>query len=62
MCGFLSVYFKNNSSLNSNNLINRNFKKFNHRGPDNTNIEKILIDDNTLFIGHHRLSSIDLNL
>ena len=61
MCGFLSVYFKNNSSLNSNNLINRNFKKFSHRGPDNTNIEKISIDDNTLFIGHHRLSIIDLN-
>ena len=61
MCGFLSVYFKKNSSLNNNNLINRNFNKFKHRGPDNTNIEKILIDDNTLFIGHHRLSIIDLN-
>ena len=44
MCGFLSVYFKKNSSLNNNNLINRNFNKFKHRGPDNTNIEKISMD------------------
>jgi len=61
MCGFLFFYFKNNSSLNNNNLIYRNFNKFKHRGPDNSNIEKITIDHNTLFIGHHRLSIIDLN-
>ena len=60
MCGIFGYITKLLSEGRLKELM-RFAEKIRHRGPDNTNIEKILIDDNTLFIGHHRLSIIDLN-
>ena len=61
MCGFLSIYLKNNKFKNNIDIIKNNFEDFSFRGPDNSNFEEYLINDNKLFVGHHRLSIIDLD-
>ncbi len=61
MCGFLSIYLKNNKFKNNIDLIKNNFHNFSFRGPDNSNFKEFLINDRKLIIAHHRLSILDLD-
>ena len=54
MCGFLSIYLKNNKFKNNIDIIKNDFEDFSFRGPDNSNFEEYLINNNKLFVGHHR--------
>lgn len=61
MCGFLSIYLKNNNFLNKIDLIKNDFKDFKFRGPDNSNFEEFIVNNNKLIFAHHRLSILDLD-
>ena len=61
MCGFLSIYLKNNNFLNKIDLIKNDFKDFKFRGPDNSNFEEFIFNNNKLIFAHHRLSILDLD-
>ena len=59
MCGIVGFFSKDNSKI-SNSLIEKMTQTLNHRGPDYSNFfheEKF-----NLFLGHARLSIIDLNI
>jgi len=58
MCGFLGVVDFNNT-LNSDKFLDF-FYKSKHRGPDFSNYKCYKETNNTVFLGHHRLSILDL--
>ena len=58
MCGFLGVVDFNNT-LSSDKFIDF-FYKSKHRGPDFSNFKRYKETNKTVFLGHHRLSILDL--
>ena len=63
MCGILGLFVKSKKSLDSNfNLLFKDsLNKLDHRGPDDVGIESYSNKNGQLFLGHKRLSIIDLS-
>ena len=59
MCGFVG-YFNQKDNNDDDRLIKSMTNTLNHRGPDSSNI--FINDQRDLFLGHTRLSIIDLNV
>jgi asparagine synthase (glutamine-hydrolysing) len=57
MCGFLGGFYKN---FRDEILVKSSLELMQHRGPDHSSFSAYLIDDNFLYLGHTRLSIIDL--
>ena len=56
MCGIAGLFSKD---VNGNAIINNMIDTIKHRGPDNQSV--ISLESNTIWLGHTRLSIIDLN-
>lgn len=56
MCGIAGLFSKD---VNGNAIINNMIDTIKHRGPDNKSV--ISLESNTIWLGHTRLSIIDLN-
>ena len=56
MCGILGYYNKKNQKIDFTTALS----KLNHRGPDDSGIERIPVFNSFLHLGHNRLSIIDL--
>jgi asparagine synthase (glutamine-hydrolysing) len=56
MCGILGYYNKKNQKIDFTTALS----KLNHRGPDDSGIERIPVFNSVLHLGHNRLSIIDL--
>ena len=61
MCGIAGLYSSKEKLITSEILINRSLKKLANRGPDNCAIKNISNQYGNLFLGHTRLSIIDLS-
>lgn len=59
MCGILGCVSNSVFSLADRNLLKQTLKSLMHRGPDNTSIW--ISDNKKIFLGHSRLSIIDLS-
>jgi len=59
MCGIFGIISK--PGLFSKNQVGRAVEQLNHRGPDATGIEQFMINDWEIWLGHKRLSIIDLS-
>ena len=60
MCGILGFYFNNKINY-SNHEFNLNLKNLEKRGPDNTNSCEFNFQDRKIFLGHTRLSILDIS-
>lgn len=57
MCGFLGGFYKKAKDVS---LVKRSLELIQHRGPDHSSFCESVIDDGFLYLGHTRLSIIDL--
>lgn len=57
MCGFLGGFYK---EAKEEPLVKRSLELIQHRGPDHSSFCESVIDDGFLYLGHTRLSIIDL--
>ncbi|MBF4308239.1 asparagine synthetase B, partial [Vibrio anguillarum] len=57
MCGFLGGFYK---EPKDESLVKRSLDLIKHRGPDHSSFCEHMIGDGFLYLGHTRLSIIDL--
>jgi asparagine synthase (glutamine-hydrolysing) len=61
MCGILGMFLFNSKSSLRVNPFNDALNQLKHRGPDNTGYKIFQLDKGDLYLGHNRLSIIDLS-
>ena len=60
MCGILGYFFKQNNAFDQVQLIN-DLNTLKKRGPDYQDFKIEKVNDNKLFLGHTRLSILELS-
>jgi asparagine synthase (glutamine-hydrolysing) len=60
MCGILGYFSKKNSSIDHDEFLDA-LNSINYRGPDDTGVKTIETENQIIFLGHKRLSIIDLS-
>ena len=60
MCGILGYFFKQNYAFDHLQLIT-NLDTLSRRGPDHKNYKLEKINNNNIFLGHTRLSILELS-